>query len=184
MNADTRVLVEIIREIGDRLQEHNRRLAGATMRGKVTEVDPAKKIVRIEIGKDEDGNPVKSPWVPYKQTAGALKLHNPPSVGQVMGITAESGDVEQGVAEPYWWSDDNESPSDSGDEHKLTFGDVTITLSSGGLSLTVGGTTFDFTGGGFTQTGGRQEHDGKSVGADHRHADVVTGPDQTGLPTA
>ena len=123
-----------------------------------------------------------SPWVPYKQTAGALKLHNPPSVGQTMAIRSDSGDIEQGVAEAFHWSDANPANSTDGEAHKLTFGDVTVDLISGGLKVTVGGTTFDLTAAGFYQTGGMVKHNGHDIGDTHKHKDVVPGPELTGVP--
>lgn len=173
---------EFLREISGKLQEHGRRIAGGEFRGKVTAVDAGKKKVRVEIGKDPDGNPVLSPWTPYRQIAGALKLHTPPSVGQTMTVRADTGDIQQGIAEPLHWSDDNGSPSDSGEEHVLTFGDVRVALDTAGVALTVGGTTFVFSGGGFVQNGGQQTHDGKNVGATHVHKGVVPGGGMSGEP--
>lgn len=182
MFVTAKALSPLLRSAFARLHELERRVAGSEMRGKVTDVDPAKAMVRIEIGKDSDDQPVKSPWTPYKQTAGALKLHNPPSVGQVMAIRSETGDIEQGVAEAFHWSDDNAANSTDGDAHKLTFGDVTIDLTGGGLKLTAGGCVFDFTGTGFVQTGGLQEHDGHNVGKDHLHTEVTPGSALSGPP--
>lgn len=191
-------LSPILRSILARQQETDRRLAGGEVRGKVTEVNAAEAWVRVEIGKDSDGNPVLSPKVPYKQTAGALKLHNPPSVGQTMTIRSDSGDVEQGIAEAFHWSDENSATSTDGEAHKLTFGDVTIDLNddqvkftvggavvditASGVTITVGGVTFSLTGAGFTQTGGQQVHDGKDVGSTHTHTGVAVGGAETGPP--
>ena len=182
MFVTTQALAPILRSMMARLHESERRHAGTEMRGKVTEVDTSKAMVRIEIGKDSEDQPVLSPWVPYKQTAGALKLHNPPSVGQTMAIRSDSGDIEQGVAEAFHWSDGNPANSTAGDAHKLTFGDVTIDLSNGGLKLTCGGTTFDFTGAGFAQEGGTQTHDGIVVDKGHVHTKVVPGGALSGPP--
>lgn len=172
------------RAIFAKLQELERRAAGGEWRGKVTDIDLSKEggMVRIALGKDPEGQPVKSPWVRYKQTAGAMKVHNPPSIGQTMAIRSEAGDLEQGLAEPYGWSNDNPANSDAEDEHVLTFGDVTITLSGGALVCAIGGVTFSFSGEGFVQTGGKQEHDGKNVGTDHKHGDVTPGSSPTGVP--
>jgi hypothetical protein len=182
MLVTTQAIAPLLRSAFSRLHELERRLAGSEIRGKVTQVDAQKARVRIEIGKDSDDQPVESPWIPYKQTAGALKLHNPPSVGQPMVIRAETGDIEQGVAEPYHWSDENPANSTDGDAHKLTFGDVTVDLSNGGLKLTCGGTVFDFTGSGFNQTGGSVKHNDHDIGDSHTHTGVVSGPSVTGPP--
>ena len=140
-------VTEVFRAIFERLQEHERRLGGAEMKGKATHVDPAKQLFRMEIGKDEDGQPVLSPWRPYKQTAGAMKFHNPPSVGQPMVLRSETGDIDQGTGEPFHWNDDNKTPSTDGDTHKMTFGSVTITIEPGRVTVDVGGTGIYITGG-------------------------------------
>lgn len=158
-----------------RIIELERRGAAQEMRGKVADVDVAKKMARVDIGKDEDGNPVLSPWLPYKQIAGALKFHQPPTVGQLMTLRSASGDVQQGVLEPFHWSDDNPSPSDDAASNVMTFGDVTVEVTAGGIKATVGGTVYNFTADGFIQTGGKQEHDGLNVGSDHVHGGVVRG---------
>lgn len=175
---------ELLRSIFERLQEHERRIGGHEWRGKVKEVDPAKQIVRISLGKDDDGGEVLSPWLPYKQTAGAMKFHNPPSVGQVMAIRSEAGDIEQGLAEPYRWNDENVSPSDDGETHKLTFGDVTITITSASVQVQVGGVTHTISAEGLKTTGGRIEHDEKNIGSTHRHEDVMPGSALTGVPAS
>jgi len=178
------IIAEAITPLIDAIVEHDRRLGATDWRGKVTDVDPAKKLARIELGKNSDGEVVKSPWQPYSQVAGALKIHSAPSVGQVMSIQSSTGDLEQGALVPFHWSDDNPSPSESGDEHVLTLGDVRVTLTGGGIFFTVGGVTYEFTGGGFVQTGGKQEHDGKNVGSDHKHIEVTPGGGISGVPTS
>jgi phage baseplate assembly protein gpV len=175
-------IIPILRSIIARLGEHERRLAGTSMRGKVKQIDTTKAMVRIAIGKDDDDDDVLSPWVPYKQTAGAMKLHNPPSVGQTMDIRSESGDVELGIAEAFHWSDENPAISTAADAHKMTFGSVTIDLSNDGLKLTCGGATFEWTGSGFEQTGGSIKHDGTVIDKSHTHTEVVKGGDLTGPP--
>jgi hypothetical protein len=176
--ANEAILIAIM----ERLQELGRRVNGSEWRGKVSHVDPGKKMARIVIGKDPDGAEQYSPWLPYSQVAGGLKVHAPPTVGQTMTLRATSGDIYQGTLEAFHWNNDNQSPSDSGDENVLTFGDVRIALTSGGITLSAGGATFSFSGDGFTQTGGQQVHDGKNVGKDHVHKAVMPGPALTGEP--
>lgn len=166
----------------ERLQEHERRLGGQELRGPVTHVDPAKKLCRVALGKDEDGNDVLSPWRPYKQTAGALKFHNPPSIGQSMILRSESGDLDQAVAEPYHWSDENPSPSDDGGTHKMTFGAVTATLTSDALVFDVGGVSVRISGDGLAVTGGQVTHNGHDIGDTHKHTEVEPGGGLSGPP--
>lgn len=165
----------MIRAVLARVTELERRIGAINMKGRVTDVDPATKKIRFEIGTDEDGNPVKSPWVPVKQRAGALKIHSLPSVGELVEATSDCGDVSQATASPCHWTDDNPSPSDDGDVHKLTFGDVSITVSSGGLTMNAGGVEFIFDGSGFRQNGGSIKHDGVVIDKTHDHGGVVRG---------
>lgn len=64
----------------------------------------------------------------------------------------------------------------------VTFGKSIMTFSEEGLVVRAGGLTFKFTADGFIQTGGKQEHDGKNVGKDHKHGQVQTGGSKTGDP--
>jgi phage baseplate assembly protein gpV len=178
MNMTQRALLAIM----ERLQEHERRIGGSELKGKVTDVDPAKQICRIEIGKDEDGNPVLSPWATYKQTAGAMKFHNPPSVGQPMVIRSETGDIDQGMAEPFRWNDDNPSPSDDGSTHKMTFGDVTVTITPGQLRAEVGGSSVTITAEGIALEGPEVTHNGVKIDETHKHTDVEPGGSLSGPP--
>jgi hypothetical protein len=172
----------IVRRLLQRIVEAERRIAATETRGKVKEVDPVKARARIVIGKDEDGAEVLSPWLPYKQQAGELKIHIPPTVGQTMAVRTASGDIEQGTLEPYHWSDDNPANSTEGTENVLSFGDVTVQLKHDGIYVDVGGTSYKFTAAGFDQDGGHQQHDGKNVGSTHVHGGVIEGDDDTTGP--
>ncbi|MER9961639.1 hypothetical protein NKJ72_11840 [Mesorhizobium sp. M0045] len=182
-------LHRVLRSVFERLQEHERRLAGGHWVGKVKQVDAEKHLIRMVLGKDDDGADVLSPWVPVGQVAGALKLHSMPSVDQVMVIRSEAGDLEQGMAEPYHWTDENPSPSQDGGEHKLTFGDVTITLVSGGLKFQVGDTTVEISGSKlsvqadeFVTHGASMKHNDKEIGDTHKHGGVESGGSDTDVP--
>lgn len=186
----TREVARVMRSVFERLQEHERRLAGSQWTGKVTEVDGEKHLIRMAIGKDDDGNDVLSPWLPISQPAGALKLHSMPSAGQTMSVRSQSGDIEQGVAQPYFWSDDNQAPSTNPNEHKLTLGSVTITLTGQGLTLQVGGTVLNVTASGLTidaesiaANGSTFTHNDLNIGHDHKHQGVEPGGGQSGPPT-
>jgi phage baseplate assembly protein V len=130
----------LLRDVADL----KRRLDTTVRHGTVTDVDAKKQRVRLSIGGTED-KPHKSPWVPYGQIAGALKVHTPPSVGQQMTLFAPTGDFRQSVALPFTWSDDNKSPSDKPDEHVLTFENVTVTIKKDSLKVTVGDASIEIT---------------------------------------
>jgi hypothetical protein len=175
-------IAPLLRDMLIRILEQQRRFAGAEMRGKVTDVDTSAKKARIAIGTDSDGNPVKSPWVPYAQIAGDLKFHQPPSVGQVMSLRSENGDIEQGVLDPYHFSDDNPSPSADANSNVLTFGSVKVTLGQSSIEVDIGGTVYTFAAAGFDQTGGYQKHNGTHVDDTHVHGGVIPGGADTEPP--
>ena len=106
-------------ELAARIAELERRFSGVMRHGTVEEVDAAKQRIRLSFGKDVDGKPFLSPWVPYAQIAGALKVHTPPSKGQQFTALSPNGDWQQAVALPMTWSDQNQSPSSNGDENVL-----------------------------------------------------------------
>ena len=185
-------------ELASRVADLERRFSGVVRHGTVEEVDPGKQIVRLKFGEDKDGNPFLSPWVPYAQIAGALKVHTPPTKGQQMSTLSPTGDWMQAVALPMHWSDQNPSPSQAGNENVLTYGNVratikddlcrvvvggcTLEVTSAHVKITIGGVTHTIDGGGVTTEGGRIEHDGKNIGKDHRHRDVAPGGGLTGHP--
>ena len=121
-----------------------RRLDNTVRHGTVTDVDAKKQRVRLQIGGTES-EPQKSPWVPYGQIAGALKVHTPPSKGQQMTLLAPTGDFRQSVAMPLTWSDQNKSPSEKPDEHVMTFENVTVTVKKDSLKISVGDASIEIT---------------------------------------
>lgn len=119
-------LGDIFLALMQRVQELERRTAGSQWRGTVKEVDPKKGTARLVIGQDDDGQDVLSPPIPYAQTAGALKIHSPPSVGQQMEVYSQGGDIEQATLRPLHWKNDLASPSDKGDEHVVEIGTTKV----------------------------------------------------------
>ena len=167
-----------------RVAELERSFQGMMRHGTVEEVDTKKQQVRLKLGDDDDGKPFLSPWVPYGQTAGAYKFHNPPSKGQQMTLLSPTGDWPQSVTMPMTWSNNNKSPSEKEDEHVLTFGQWRIELKENSLILECGGTKWTLSDKGLKQNGGGIEHDGKLIDKTHKHTEVVAGPDLTGVPDA
>ena len=173
-----------IRELVDlaaRIAELERRVSGMMRHGTVEKVDAAKARVRIKFGEGPDG-PFLSPWVPYAQLAGGLKVHTPPTKGQQFTMMSPGGDWRQAVAVPMTWSDQNPSPSEAGDENVLTFGSVHMTLKSDGVAIEVGGVSFRISGDGVAISGGKVTHDGKNIGSSHIHGGVMSGGGQTDVP--
>ena len=174
-----RELVEIVR----RVAELERRVASMVRHGTVEAVDTSngKHVVRLRLGGSDD-QPFMSPWVPYGQIAGAMKVHSPPSVGQEMTLISPGGDFRQAFAMPLSWSDENQSPSDKSDEHVLKFGSVTVTIKGDGVKIEVGGHSLELTSDGSLFKGGKIEHDEHLIDKTHVHTNVFPGGGLSGPP--
>lgn len=183
------MLDQMFHAIFDRLAEVERRLHNSGQQGTVSQVDAAKGLMRLKIGESE-GKDVLSPWVPYAQVAGALKVHSPPSVGQQMLLVAPSGDLDQAVGMPMTWSDNNQSPSQDGAAHVATLGNMRVEFRSGEIKVTIPKLVIEAGGGTVTLESGTAkfagfsgiEHDGKNIGKTHLHSGVLPGGSNTGEP--
>jgi phage baseplate assembly protein gpV len=146
--------------------------------GVVTDYDASKHLYRQQIGIDENGQPVKSPWRPYTQHAGALSHHVPLSAGQQMLMISPDGDLEQGIGVPYGWSNANPAPSsDAKTISGKAFG-VSWTVNNGVVTLT-GALTVK---GDVKASSGVFQHNSKDVGSTHKHGGVQAGADNTDVP--
>lgn len=164
-----------------RVEDIERRMRGAFRQGTVADVDPASGTVRLKLGENDQGAYLSAP-IPYAQTAGAVKFHNPPSVGQQMMAMSPGGDLRQAVAMPLGFSEGNASPSGAGDQHVMTFGSVTITLTGDGVTIASGGVSVVIDGSGLSVTGGQVTHNGTDIGDSHTHSGITPGPSRTGDP--
>ncbi|MER9652536.1 phage baseplate assembly protein V [Mesorhizobium sp. M0152] len=182
-------LADIIIGLANRIKDLERRDRASKRTGKVVEVDPAKGLARIELlAKGSNGKPFLSPWVPWaEQAAGLAKTHFPPSVGQQVTLSSETGDLADGVIEQSIPSNQNPRPSKAGDEFVLIDnGGVRVSVSGGKLTITC--TDFKV---GATQTtldsklqvnGESLRHNAKEVGDTHLHGGVVPGGSDTDVP--
>ena len=123
-------------------------------KGKVTDVDMNKHLYRQEIGLDDNGQSVKSPWLPYSQQAGGRKGHSPPTVGEQFLIVNPDGspDFTQAVGVPHGWYDKNPSPSQDPAADVYTRANTTDTSKQDLRSLQVGGSSITITGDTITLT--------------------------------
>lgn len=107
-----------------RLSELERRMNNMFRPAKVTEIDPAKGMAKVSYAKDEDGNDVVSTWVPWTESAGAVKTWSPPSPGEQIILISPSGEIG-----PHSWitrggfSNENPQPHDKAGEYVMTVGD-------------------------------------------------------------
>jgi phage baseplate assembly protein gpV len=131
-------IFDAIRELQEQVAEAHAEIARlktdhdhTVIHGPATDIDAKKQLCRIQIGVDDDGNPVKSPWRPYGQIAGKRKIHSATSKGQQLTLISPCGDIAQGIALPFTWSNDNPSPSEDAETDVDQRGKTRLTQTDG-----------------------------------------------------
>lgn len=102
--------------------------------GTVTDVDysnASKPRARIQIGVDDQGQPVKGPWVAIASHAGARKIHAPVTKGQTMLHISPDGHFESGLLISYGFSQPTPSPSTDPDAHVDQLGALNVGMKDG-----------------------------------------------------
>jgi phage baseplate assembly protein gpV len=120
-----------IADLYRRVAELERRIQNQKRTGKVLKVDPAKGI-QVELDVDPvTGQRDSTDWIPWQeQSMGGTKSHFPPSVGEQVDISSETGDGHDWRATFSTPSDDNKRPFDTLDRNgwvreksSITWGD-------------------------------------------------------------
>lgn len=120
------------------LAEIERRLANVMRAGTIDSVDAKNGTVRVKIGTDPDGKPVLTPPLPWTERAGTIKTWSPPAKGETVRVMAPSGELAQGWIDAGGFSTANRAPSDDGEAHVMTIGDMRITAKDGLVSIVQG----------------------------------------------
>ena len=137
-----REIVELVARVTDL----ERRIAGVMRHGTVAVVDPGRQRMRLDFGPTHGGQGrFLSPWLPYAQFSGALRVHTPPTIGQQFTVMSPTGDFQQAVAVPLTHHAGNPIPSTAGDENVITYGNVRMTLADDLVRIVVGGSTLEIT---------------------------------------
>ncbi len=148
LERDHGELAAVVRRLVGRIAFLEDRIDKTIRHGKVTDVDNEKHLARIEIG-NKGGVSLKSPWVPFLQfgqTGDGYKFHNPIAVGQQCTMLSPNGEFRQAIILPFTWYDKAQSPSTSGDEHVVTFGELKDILKKQERTLSIGdAVSFDMT---------------------------------------
>ena len=172
-------------ELAARIAELERRFSGMMRHGTVAEVDTETQRIRLDFGPAHGtSGRFLSPWIPYAQFSGALRVHTPPSIGQQFTAMSPNGDFQQAVAVPLTHSNANPSPSTAANQNVLSYGDVNVTLAEDSLEIAVGSVRFKVDGTNVEITGGEVRHNGKNIGDSHIHSGVRSGPSVTGTPAS
>ncbi|WP_224825595.1 phage baseplate assembly protein V [Cognatishimia sp. MH4019] len=188
---------KIIARLQGMIAEDRRKLTNMVRSGVVTAVDPANQRVKVDVG--DDGSPLITPWIRWTERAGARKTWNPPSVGELMTVLAQGGELdEKALAVHGGFTDQNAAPTADGDAFAFTLGSVTVTviddssmievagtsveITNDKIEANVGGVTIEITDAGVAITSGEITHNGTDIGDTHKHSGIVPGNANTGTP--
>ncbi|WP_043879232.1 phage baseplate assembly protein V [Azorhizobium caulinodans] len=173
-----------IRRLHRKVNQTERRLASSKLKGVVAEVDAAKRRCRVQIGATADGKPVLSPWIPWREPAnGLLSTHTPILKGDLVTVESPSGTLgTASIAVRDAYSGARAAPSTAEDAVVEKLGGLVVTRRDGALEIQAGGVTVRIDGAGLTVTGGDVSHNGKSIGAEHKHGKVMGGDSTSGPP--
>jgi len=118
-------MAKSIVDLYHRIEEIERRLENRSRKGKVTEVDIANGVARVDIGKDPaTGQPYLTGPIPWKEIAmGSIKTHFPPAEGEHVVVESDSGDFTDAVIGNSLPSNANPRPHNKGGEAMIKIGD-------------------------------------------------------------
>ncbi|MDM9647753.1 phage baseplate protein [Rhizobium sp. S163] len=157
-----------------------RRIALSHLTGKVKEVDPQTRRLRLIIGTSSSGAEVLSPWVRWQEAgAGGLFIHSEPAIGAQMTLMSSSGSVgDVSIAVSATYDRDHKAPSQSSDTAVFEREAARLELGPDGFLLQ-GPVKIK---GDVDITGFRLTHNERNVGSDHKHTEVLKGGDISGPP--
>lgn len=126
-----------IRRLRQHLARADRRVAVSMLPGKVKEKDPARRMIRLQLGTSSDGTPILGPWSRWQEaTAGTARWHAEPDMGEQMVLWSQSGTVgAQSMAVPSTYDKDHQAPSTASDTAVFACGSGRIEVGPDGIRL-------------------------------------------------
>lgn len=174
-------LARIVAAQARQIEELRRRARGRSREGIVTQADPAKGLVRVDVG--TPGRPFVTGWIPAEAlSTGDLAIQADPVVGQHVRVVSESGDLTDAVVALSSFSASAPRPAARGGELHLRLGSTRITATADGVTLESHGTRLVVSASGVAITGPTVTHGGTNIGRTHTHGGVDSGPSNTSTP--
>ncbi|CAK7255583.1 MULTISPECIES: phage baseplate assembly protein V [unclassified Shinella] len=128
-------LLTLIRGIGERLQELERRNNNRRRTGTIAEGPDDKGRYRVELSR-QGGVPYLTPWIrPKTVGAGNVKLDVVYAIGEQVDVVSESGDLTDARIDFGMYSDDNPRENDTNVPLRLKVGDSIMEISGSGITL-------------------------------------------------
>ncbi|GAA4178270.1 phage baseplate assembly protein V [Shinella granuli] len=130
-----RNLESLIRSMGERIQELERRSANRRRTGTVAEGPDDKGRYRVELSR-QGGVPYLTPWIKAKTIgAGNVKLDVVHAVGEQVDVVSDAGDLTSAVVDFSTYSEANARENDANVPLRLKCGDSTLEFSGGGITM-------------------------------------------------
>jgi len=117
------------RDVLLRLSALERRVNALFRVGVVAEVQLDPYRARLDIGPDDEGNPVLTDLLPVLvPAAGAIRIWSPVAVGERCGLLSPGGEDFSGFVLPAVYSEDYAPPDRDGDTFMIALGDSCIMM--------------------------------------------------------
>lgn len=128
------ILTKII-ELEHRIAEQERKNRNRRRTGVIAEVDHEKGLYRVQLGKDDKGQPYLTDWIRTRQlAAGGVKIDILLSVGEQVDVVSESGDLTDALIEMSTYSAQNPREN-STVPFQIKIGETVLSMSGGGVSI-------------------------------------------------
>ncbi len=131
----TRLDVQFVR-LAQETREIRRRLENQERVGKVSAHHPDDPtLIKVDIG--PEGAKVETPWIRWRERAGAVSTYGQPTIGEQVTVTSPGGEIgKRSWATAGGFSDDNPAPHDRPGEFMQKVGDCTILQTPQGVVIT------------------------------------------------
>lgn len=162
-------LGDTITGLAREIQDLRRRASGRIREGKVAALNPGSGLYRVDIG--HGATPFLTDWIPVESlSSGELAIQAEPTMGQLVQVRSESGDLTDAVIALSSFDDSHPRPHGAAGEMRVKVGQADLLVAAGGLTLTVGGVSMLINDSGVAITGGIVTHNGTNVGDTHTHS--------------
>lgn len=117
-------------------REVRRRLENQERVGKVTQHHPDDpNLIKVDIG--PEGSPVETPWIRWRERAGAVSTYGKPAIGEQITVTSPGGEIgTRSWATAGGFSNDNPAPHDKAGEFMQKVGGCTFLQTGDGIVIT------------------------------------------------
>lgn len=137
MNAENRYrqrLHDSLIRMAIELRETRRAMQNLERPGKVTRHGADPRLIKIDIG--PEGQIVETPWIQWREKAGAVKTYARPSIGEHVIVHSPGGEIGRtSFATLAGFTDENPEPDDRGEVYVIANGACRIEMTAEEITL-------------------------------------------------